>query len=166
MSEPATKANEGDRWVYFRRRLEAAFPYCAGQGHWPTHSAELDAWASYIAQLETKAAQQTQERAAPEPAKDFHELLSDMAGSIEGPVDLAAEHDHYLYGTPKRASATPGEQERAHPAMLATLEDAERRLLRMAKNLPTLDGEPIMWEAMAVRDALALLRARHREQPK
>ncbi len=25
------------------------------------------------------------------------------AGSIEGPEDFAAEHDHYIHGTPKRA---------------------------------------------------------------
>jgi len=29
--------------------------------------------------------------------------LKKFAGSIEGPEDFAAEHDHYIHGTPKRA---------------------------------------------------------------
>lgn len=29
--------------------------------------------------------------------------LKEYAGSVEGPADWAAEHDHYIHGTPKRA---------------------------------------------------------------
>lgn len=29
--------------------------------------------------------------------------MQKYAGSIEGPEDFAAEHDHYIHGTPKRA---------------------------------------------------------------
>lgn len=29
-------------------------------------------------------------------------LLADAAGSIDAPADWAAEHDHYLSGSPKR----------------------------------------------------------------
>lgn len=29
-------------------------------------------------------------------------MLDRLAGSIEGPPDWASEHDHHLYGTPKR----------------------------------------------------------------
>ncbi len=32
------------------------------------------------------------------------EMLEALAGTIEGPHDWAAEHDHYLYGVPKRPS--------------------------------------------------------------
>jgi len=28
------------------------------------------------------------------------------SGLIDGPVDWASEHDHYLYGTPKRSDAS------------------------------------------------------------
>lgn len=35
-------------------------------------------------------------------AGDAWDVLSDEAGSVEGPEDWAAEHDHYLYGTPRR----------------------------------------------------------------
>lgn len=34
-------------------------------------------------------------------------LLETLIGSVEAPSDWAAEHDHYLYGTPKRADQKP-----------------------------------------------------------
>lgn len=30
------------------------------------------------------------------------DVLKELAGTIEGPEDWSAEHDHYLYGTPKK----------------------------------------------------------------
>jgi len=33
------------------------------------------------------------------------DLLEQAAGTVEMPSDWASEHDHYLYGTPKRSSA-------------------------------------------------------------
>lgn len=35
---------------------------------------------------------------------DALSVLEALAGSIEAPADWSAEHDHYLYGAPKRAS--------------------------------------------------------------
>ena len=35
-------------------------------------------------------------------ARSAWDVLESLAGTIEGPEDWAAEHDHYLYGTPKR----------------------------------------------------------------
>jgi Arc/MetJ-type ribon-helix-helix transcriptional regulator len=32
------------------------------------------------------------------------DTLEEMAGTIEAPEDWSSEHDHYLYGTPKRNS--------------------------------------------------------------
>ncbi len=32
------------------------------------------------------------------------DLLRSCTGAVEMPADWAAEHDHYLYGTPKRSS--------------------------------------------------------------
>jgi predicted DNA-binding antitoxin AbrB/MazE fold protein len=38
------------------------------------------------------------------PNDTLFEALSDLIGKAEGlPEDFAAEHDHYLHGTPKRA---------------------------------------------------------------
>ena len=34
--------------------------------------------------------------------RDAWETLEVLTGVIEGPEDWATEHDHYLYGTPKR----------------------------------------------------------------
>lgn len=35
------------------------------------------------------------------------DTLAGLAGSIEAPADWSSEHDHYLYGTPKRHGAQP-----------------------------------------------------------
>lgn len=35
------------------------------------------------------------------------DLLDSLAGSIAAPADWALEHDHYLYGTPKRERSGP-----------------------------------------------------------
>jgi predicted DNA-binding antitoxin AbrB/MazE fold protein len=35
--------------------------------------------------------------------KDLAELARTLPGNPAGPTDGAAQHDHYLYGTPKRA---------------------------------------------------------------
>lgn len=40
----------------------------------------------------------------PASQEDAWDVLEENAGSIEAPSDWAAEHDHYLYGTPKRGS--------------------------------------------------------------
>jgi hypothetical protein len=34
---------------------------------------------------------------------DAWDVLEAMTGVVDAPEDWAAEHDHYLYGTPKRA---------------------------------------------------------------
>ncbi len=36
------------------------------------------------------------------PAGDAWDVLDEHLGAVEAPDDWAAEHDHYLYGTPKR----------------------------------------------------------------
>jgi hypothetical protein len=35
-------------------------------------------------------------------AGSFFDAIRDLVGSVEGPADWAAEHDHYIHGTPKR----------------------------------------------------------------
>jgi hypothetical protein len=34
-------------------------------------------------------------------------VLEKLIGTVEAPSDWAAEHDHYLYGTPKRGDQEP-----------------------------------------------------------
>ena len=45
------------------------------------------------------------EQEQPLPTGGAWDLLEHAAGSVEMPADWASEHDHYLYGTPKRSSA-------------------------------------------------------------
>jgi len=35
------------------------------------------------------------------------DVLDSLAGSVTAPADWAQEHDHYLYGTPKRERSGP-----------------------------------------------------------
>jgi len=35
-------------------------------------------------------------------AEDAWDVLDQMTGTVDGPEDWSAEHDHYLYRTPKR----------------------------------------------------------------
>jgi hypothetical protein len=36
---------------------------------------------------------------------DAFDVLDALTGSVDAPADWAAEHDHYLYGTPKRGKS-------------------------------------------------------------
>jgi hypothetical protein len=40
----------------------------------------------------------------PPESGDLWDLLENLAGTVEAPPDWSDEHDHYLYGTPKRNS--------------------------------------------------------------
>ncbi|OAB56404.1 hypothetical protein AY600_05570 [Phormidium willei BDU 130791] len=35
-------------------------------------------------------------------SSDAWDILASLTGTIEAPADWSAEHDHYLYGTPKQ----------------------------------------------------------------
>jgi hypothetical protein len=40
------------------------------------------------------------------PANELTRRLTEIAATVEGlPSDLAAEHDHYIHGTPKRKTS-------------------------------------------------------------
>ncbi|HYW07419.1 MAG TPA: hypothetical protein VE913_10705, partial [Longimicrobium sp.] len=41
----------------------------------------------------------------PFPEGGLWDFLAHVAGTVEMPADWSSEHDHYLYGTPKRSSA-------------------------------------------------------------
>ena len=38
--------------------------------------------------------------------RDAWDALSDLSGTVNAPEDWSREHDHYLYGVPKREAAT------------------------------------------------------------
>lgn len=41
------------------------------------------------------------------PSGDAWDVLEAMAGTVEAPPDWSSEHDHYLYGIPKRTLGNP-----------------------------------------------------------
>jgi hypothetical protein len=40
---------------------------------------------------------------------DVWDLLESLSGTLDAPADWASEHDHYLYGAPKRQSGHKNE---------------------------------------------------------
>ena len=46
----------------------------------------------------------SQASSPPRPVEDAWDILESMTGTLDGPEDWSAEHDHYLYGTPKNRS--------------------------------------------------------------
>jgi hypothetical protein len=68
--------------------------------------ATLDQIVSTLHDLEAEDSVEPQSGTdAPLPAGGVWDLLEGAAGTVEMPADWASEHDHYLYGTPKRSSA-------------------------------------------------------------
>lgn len=45
---------------------------------------------------------ETQQQKTEQVSSSPWDTLEKMAGTIEAPEDWSSEHDHYLYGTPKR----------------------------------------------------------------
>lgn len=48
----------------------------------------------------------TIQKELPIAAADAWDVLDALTGMVNAPIDWAIEHDHYLYGTPKRESET------------------------------------------------------------
>lgn len=40
------------------------------------------------------------------PERDAWDVLEGLSGTLEAPADWSREHDHYLYGAPKRPTAS------------------------------------------------------------
>lgn len=57
---------------------------------------------SSLTLAESKTAE---EQPSEDPVSELWDLLRRGTGSISGPADWSVEHDHYLYGTPKRAES-------------------------------------------------------------
>jgi hypothetical protein len=59
----------------------------------PEESLDLEPNVRYLVTIERKEAIGKQ---------NLWDVLSEFAGMVEGPEDWSEEHDHYLYGVPKR----------------------------------------------------------------
>jgi len=55
---------------------------------------DLEPNARYVLTIESDA--------AIKPEVDAWDVLEQLAGTIDAPPDWSGEHDHYLYGAPKR----------------------------------------------------------------
>ncbi|MCP3956631.1 MAG: antitoxin family protein [bacterium] len=75
------------------KTIQAVFD---GEALRPTSPVDLEPNTSYRISIELPA-----EKAAEAPGA-WAELEA-LAGSVEAPEDWAREHDHYLYGSPKRS---------------------------------------------------------------
>lgn len=66
----------------------------------PQDAVDLPLGRTFVVHIETDA---DARRAEPTTPVDALQWLSDNAVDDDLPHDLSAQHDHYLYGTPKRA---------------------------------------------------------------
>jgi hypothetical protein len=55
-----------------------------------------------------------QKRTDADVTTDAIAVLESLTGSVEAPTDWSAEHDHYLYGTPKRENQRGNTTERSN----------------------------------------------------
>jgi hypothetical protein len=69
-----------------------------GQALWPEAPFDLQPNVRYVVMVEPVLSNDGE--------GDAWDLLETLAGTLEAPSDWAAEHNHYLYGTPKRHSET------------------------------------------------------------
>ncbi len=72
-----------------------------GQAFQPDTPLDLQPNTRYVLTI-----QQATEASAelPELEGDAWDLLNRLAGTIDAPEDWSIEHDHYIHGTPKRAT--------------------------------------------------------------
>jgi len=68
--------------------------------------ATLDQIVDMLQHMDPEAATESAGQPSPAlPEGGVWDLLKEVAGTVEMPADWASEHDHYLYGTPKRSPA-------------------------------------------------------------
>lgn len=65
-----------------------------GQVLRPDRALQLTPNQRYIVTIETETTET--------PTENAWDVLEEFAGTIDAPADWSVEHDHYLYGTPKR----------------------------------------------------------------
>lgn len=69
----------------------------------PEENLDLEPCERYEITIGEKIDRAPQEPKTPQPSGNLWDLLEELGGTIEGPEDWSVEHDHYLYGTPKRS---------------------------------------------------------------
>ena len=61
----------------------------------PENAANLEPNVRYLVTIEPERKEETGKQS-------LWDVLSEFSGTVEGPEDWSEEHDHYLYGTPRR----------------------------------------------------------------
>jgi len=69
----------------------------------PEERVDLEPNTRYEIIIGEKVSQTSPTPAPLQPSPTVWDLLEELEGTIEGPEDWSVEHDHYLYGTPKRS---------------------------------------------------------------
>lgn len=72
--------------------------------HGLPENATLDEILDRLRDLERESAQDPMSTPQDGSGQSAWDLLRSSTGAVEMPADWATEHDHYLYGTPKRSS--------------------------------------------------------------
>ena len=70
-----------------------------GQALWPELPLDLEMNGRYVILVEPVPADSSDEGSV-------WDLLETLAGTVDAPRDWAVEHDHYLYGSPRRYGET------------------------------------------------------------
>ena len=71
-----------------------------GQVLRPETPPELEVNGKYLVTINETSAEDSE-------TGDAWDLLEQATGSLQCPADWSSEHDHYLYGSPKRHSSIP-----------------------------------------------------------
>jgi hypothetical protein len=86
---------------------KVATVYYDGEVFRPEGPVDLEPNARYVISIETAPPDPDSAKSTGE-VETAWDVLDRLTGTIEGPGDWASEHDHYLYGTPKRSEDRPG----------------------------------------------------------
>ncbi len=81
--------------------------YYDGEVFRPEAPVDLEPNARYVITIEAVPVASISEE-PPGKVETAWDVLDRLTGTIDGPVDWSAEHDHYLYGTPKRSGDQAG----------------------------------------------------------
>jgi hypothetical protein len=90
--------------MHIEKLLAEAQYVVDGHGQRKAVQLDLHVWESLIAMLEVREKQSV--KSSGEDEADWNTLIQVLADATmdTGLTDLAHEHDHYLYGTPKRGN--------------------------------------------------------------
>ena len=84
------------------KRLTTVAALYDGQVLRPEEPLDLEPNTRYIITIQPDSSQPT--------GSNAWDILEHFAGTLDAPADWSAEHDHYLYGTPKRNTDDSGKR--------------------------------------------------------